>query len=216
MRRYTFQDSLSWQKGTHRFRWGTELEHAPGTGFWGYCDPGCIGVFSPEAIRSQVPEPYLSLFFGNLPTVIRTNADLLNLPFAGGVVGIGDPSQPPPYNIDKAKYNNRYRMYFQDTWKLRPNFTINYGLAWEFESTLVNGDLPKPAYLAPVYGKDLSATRNNYKNFSPVLGFAWNVGRDNKTVIRGGAGIYWDTESLWKRLEERSYIGPLGNGRGRG
>lgn len=213
LRRYTFQDSLSWQKGTHRFRWGTELEHAPGTGFWGYCDPGCIGVFSPEAIRSQVPEPYLSLFFGNLPTVIRTNADLLNLPFAGGVIGIGDPSQPPPYNIDKAKYNNRYRMYFQDTWKLRPNFTINYGLAWEFESTLVNGDLPKPAYLAPVYGKDLSATRNNYKNFSPVLGFAWNVGRDNKTVIRGGAGIYWDTESLWKRLEERSYIGPLGNGR---
>ncbi|HVT94757.1 MAG TPA: carboxypeptidase-like regulatory domain-containing protein [Bryobacteraceae bacterium] len=213
LRRYTFQDSLSWQKGTHRFRWGTELEHAPGTGFWGYCDPACVGVFSPEAIIGQIPEPYLSLFFSNMPRTIRNNNDLLNLPFADGVVGIGDPSQPPPFQFDHARANDRYRLYFQDTWKVRPNFTVNYGLAWQFESTIVNTDLPKPAYLAPVYGSDLSATRNNYKNFSPTLGFAWNVGRDSKTVIRGGAGIYWDTESLWQRLEERSYIGPLGNGR---
>jgi len=32
LRRYTFQDSLTWQKGSHRFRFGTELERAPGTG----------------------------------------------------------------------------------------------------------------------------------------------------------------------------------------
>ena len=63
------------------------------------------------------------------------------------MVGVGDPGQPPPYNIDKAKANNRYRLYIQDTWRMRPNFTLNYGLSWQFESTLVNGDLDKPAYL---------------------------------------------------------------------
>jgi hypothetical protein len=138
---------------------------------------------------------------------------LLNLPFLGGVVGVGDPSQPPPFNIGEAKKNNRLRFYGQDTWKIKPNFTLNYGLAWNFESTLVNRDLSKPQYLAPLYGSDLSPTDNNYKNFSPSLGFAWNVGNDNKTVVRGGAGIYWETELLYRRLQERAFIGPVGNGR---
>ena len=211
LRRFTLQDSLTWQKGTHRFRFGTELERAPGTGFWGYCDPACGQVVSPEFVKSVIPAAYLPLF--NLPTTISSDADLLRLPLVGAVVGLGDPSQPPPYNVNEAKTNNRYRLYFQDTWKLRPNFTINYGLAWQYESTLFNNDLTKPAYLAPLYGSDLSATRNNPHNFSPALGFAWNVGKDNKTVIRGGAGIYYDTEQLWMRLEERSYLGPVGNGR---
>ena len=49
--RYTFVDTLTWQKGEHRFRFGTELEYAPGTGFWGFCDPACTVGFSPEFIR---------------------------------------------------------------------------------------------------------------------------------------------------------------------
>ncbi|MFN7947385.1 MAG: carboxypeptidase regulatory-like domain-containing protein [Blastocatellia bacterium] len=213
LRRFTFLDTVSWQKGSHRFRFGTEFEYAPGTGFWGYCDPACTVGFSPDFIKSVVPAAFVAALFPTLPTTIRTNQDLLNLPFAGGVVGVGDPGQPPPYNIDKAKVNDRVRFFGQDTWKIKPNFTLNYGLAWNFESTLVNRDLDKPKYLAPLYGSDLSATENNYNNFSPSLGIAWNVDKSNKTVVRAGAGIYWDTELLWRRLEERGYIGPLGNGR---
>lgn len=213
LRRYTFLDNLTWQKGSHRLRFGTELEHAPGTGFWGYCDPGCTSLFSPEVVRSLLPAAVVSQFFPNLPTTIRTNADLLNLPFAGAVIGVGDPSQPPPYNVDKAKVNNRMRFFGQDTWKVRPNFTLNYGLAWNFESTLVNRDIDKPKYLAPLYGSDLTPTNNNYNNFSPSFGIAWTLDKSNKTVVRAGAGLYWDTELLWRRLQERAFIGPRGNGR---
>jgi Carboxypeptidase regulatory-like domain len=213
LRRFTFLDTVTWQKGSHRLRFGTEIEHAPGTGFWGFCDPGCVGVFSPEFIRANVPAPFIPALFPRLPSVIRTDQDLLNLPFISGAVGVGNPSQPPPYNIDKAKQNNRFRFFGQDTWKIKPHFTLNYGLSWNFESTLVNRDLDKPRYLAPLYGSDLSATDNNYNNFSPSVGFAWNVGSDNKTVVRGGAGIYWETELLWRRLQERALTGPIGNGR---
>ena len=165
--RYTFVDTATWQKGSHRIRFGTELENAPGTGFWGFCDPACTVAFSPEFIRGLgIPAPTLAALFPNLPTAIRTNQDLMNLPFTGGVVGVGDPGQPPPYNVDKAKANNRLRFYGQDSWRMGPRFTLNYGLAWNFESTLVNRDLDKPAYLAPLYGSDLSPTRNNYNNWS--------------------------------------------------
>lgn len=213
LRRFTFDDIVSWTKGSHRFRFGTQIEYAPGTGFWGFCDPACTVGLSPEFIRSVVPAAALGVFFPKLPTTISSNQNFLDLPFAGGVVGVGDPAQPPPFNIDKAKKNNRLRFFGQDTWKIKPNFTLNYGLAWNFESTLVNRDLDKPRYLAPLYGSDLSPTDNNYNNFSPAFGFAWNVGKDSKTVVRAGAGVYWDTELLWRRLEERAAIGPIGNGR---
>ena len=212
--RYTFVDTMTWQKNAHRFRFGTEIEYAPGTGFWGFCDPACAVGFSPEFIRTLgIPAATLGFLFPNLPTAIRTNQDFMNLPFAGGVVGVGDPGQPPPYNVDKAKVNSRLRFYSQDTWRIKPRFTLNYGLAWNFESTLVNRDLDKPRYLAPLYGNDLGPTENNYNNFSPALGFAWSLDKASKTVLRGGAGLYWDTELLWRRLEERAAIGPVGNGR---
>ena len=213
MRRFDWQDSLTWQKGSHRMKFGGLFEYAPATGFWGYCDPACAEVFSPEAIVAYGLGPLIPVFFPNMPTTIKTNADLLNLPFAGSVVGIGDPSQPPPYNIGKAIANKRSRIYFQDTWKLTPKFTLNYGLAYEYESNMFNEDLPKPAYLAPLYGSNLSPTQENKGNISPLIGFAWNVGHDNKTVIRGGAGKYYDTLQLQWRLQERSEIGPVGNGR---
>jgi hypothetical protein len=212
--RYTFVESLTWQKNAHRVRVGTEVEYAPGTGFWGFCDPGCLVAFSPEFMRGLgIPAPTLGALFPALPSAIRTNQDLLNLPFTGGVVGVGDPGQPPPYNLDQAKANNRLRFYGQDSWRIKPRLTLNYGLAWNFESTLVNRDLDKPQFLAPLYGSDLGATKNNYNNFSPSGGFAWTADQAGKTVVRGGAGLYWDTELLYRRLQERAAIGPVGNGR---
>lgn len=213
LRRYQWNDTVNWQKGSHSVRFGGEYEHAPGTGFWGFCDPACLVVAPPELVRSNVPSALISALFPNLPTQVRTIQDVMNLPFLGGVIGIGDPGQPPPYNVGQAKINNRAHIFVQDSWRVRPRFTLNYGLAWSFESTLVNRDLSKPAFLAPLYGSDLSPTNNNYHNFSPALGFAWQADRTGKTVVRGGFGIYYDTESLYKRLQERAYTGPVGNGR---
>jgi hypothetical protein len=212
LRRFQFTDNVNYQRGSHRMRAGFDWEYSPGTGFWGFCDPGCVQVATPELVRGSVPAAALALF-PNLPSTIRTNADLLNLPFLGGVVGIGDPSQPPPFNVNKAKVNQRLRFYAQDAWRVNSKLTVNYGLAWNFESTLVNRDLDKPKYLAPLYGNDLSPTSNNYRNFSPSIGFAYNPSKDGKTVLRGGFGIYYDSESLSRRLQERAAIGPVGNGR---
>jgi hypothetical protein len=75
---------------------------------------------------------------------------------------------------------------------------------------VLNYDLAKPSLLAPIYGSDLGPTEKEYKNFSPAAGFAWAVGDNRKTVIRGGAGIFYDTQLGWWRLGERAVVGGSG------
>jgi len=213
LRQFQFNDTMSWIRGNHRIRYGGEIQFTPGTGFWGFCDPFCASVAPPELIHADIPAAYIPLFFPTLPTSVKTDADILNLPFLGAIVGIGNPAQPPPYNENIAKNNDRLHFFAQDTWKIRPNFTLNYGFAWSWESNLLNFDLNRPAFLAPLYGNDLTPPNNNDHNFSPSLGFSWSPWKDNKTVVHGGFGIYYDTAQLYQRLQERAEIGPVGNGR---
>jgi Carboxypeptidase regulatory-like domain/TonB dependent receptor len=77
--------------------------------------------------------------------------------------GFGDPTT--------SSWTNRYALYLQDAWKLRPNLTLNYGLRYSLH------DEP---FFVPTYKRD----------FQPRAGFSWNPRGDGKTVIRGGAGIY--------------------------
>ncbi len=208
IRRYNLVNNTTWQRGTHRMRFGGSYENMPFTGFWAFGDPAAGQVWGPDImVANRIP---LAAF--GLPAQFVTNADVLKLPLAVFAMGIGDPSQPPPFGRDKAGQNRRYHFFWQDTWKVNKKLTLNYGLAWQFESTLVNGDLSKPALLAPIM-ESLNPTKPTYTNWSPSLGFAWSPFNDNKTVIRGGGGFYYDTTELSQRLGERAAIGPVGNGR---
>ena len=135
--------------------------------------------------------------------------DLKKLPVAAFILGIGDPSQPS-YHVDEARGNDRVHLYAQDSWKVTPSVTVNYGLGWERESNVLNYDLSKPQYLAPIYGSDLSPTAHQNKNFAPAVGVAWSLGTTHPTVIRAGAGRFYDTQLGWWRLGERAVIGGSG------
>jgi hypothetical protein len=147
--------------------------------------------------------------FGLPDGKIHSQNDLKKLPVVAFLLGIGDQSQPS-YNLDQARGNDRFHFYAQDSWKLRPDFTLNFGLGWEHETNVLNYDLPKPQLLAPIYGSDLSPTKKEYKNFAPAAGFAWTLHTEKPTVIRGGAGLFYDTQLGWWRLGERAVIGGSG------
>jgi hypothetical protein len=208
LRRFPVSDNVSWQKGTHRIKFGGEWEHFEGTGYWGFFDPARAYLLSPEfLVGVGVPIAAFPLF--GLPTSVNSLDDLKKLPVVAFLLGIGDRAQPS-FHLDKAKGNDRLHFYAQDSWKITPGFTLNYGLGWVHESNVLNFDLPKPAYIAPLYGSDLSPTQKQYKNFEPALGFAWSPWKNSKTVIRGGAGIFYDTQLAWWRLGERAVIGASG------
>jgi Carboxypeptidase regulatory-like domain/TonB dependent receptor len=63
-------------------------------------------------------------------------------------------------------------LYAQDTWQVRTNFTLNYGLRYELDSQY--GPLHTPK-----------------KNFGPRVSFSWDPLNDHKTVIRAGYGIFY-------------------------
>ena len=202
-------EQLSWEKGTHRLRFGADIEDAYYFFNWYFCQRACLYVVPPEV----VPVP-------GIPSKIASTQDLLNLPVYNvapslyGGIGIGPSITPGPYNFNSARQNWRPRFYGQDTWKVRSNLTVNFGLGYQYESGLFNSGMRKPGFLAPIFGaNNLGPTQPNKLNLSPSFGFAWSLGKSGKTVIRGGAGLYWDTIPIYWRSRENGEIGPLGNGR---
>jgi hypothetical protein len=223
-RRYEFVDGLSWQKGTHRVKFGGDLNPTTSAGEWGFCTPMCLGAFSPTYVRGALTPAIgaagVNAYFPTLPTVLTSDLGVLNLPvllypssiFSG--IGVGSISTPAPYDENQNTHFNQWRMYVQDTWKVRHNLTLNYGLAWNAQTGFYNSDLPLPQYLAPLVGSgNLGATQNNTKEFQPAFGFAWSPFKNNKTVVRGGGGIYWDSTPGYYKLRDAPVVGPLGDGR---
>jgi hypothetical protein len=89
-----------------------------------------------------------------------------------------------------------YIGYVQDEWKIRPNFTMSYGLRYEYYSPLKEQndkvlwfDVPT-GKLIPNYTGDWYTMKKT--NFGPRLGLSWSPQKfANKTVLRIGAGYYY-------------------------
>ncbi len=219
LRTYQINENIYWQKGSHRLRFGGNWEHLYGHGSWARIYQGTFSLYAPETVMTQN-----STLYDALPATLRTTtagvptfADILKLPVSGNIsVSVGDARQPPAYRGKEAARNDAYRLYFQDTWQVRPKFSFSYGLAWSFDDNIISHDLDKPEWLRPFLGganADLRPTRYDYNNFQPAIGFAWALDKQNKTVIRGGSGIYHASpNSFYTRLGERGFLGPAGNG----
>ena len=217
LRRHIFSDNVSSQKGLHSIKFGGYWEYQKGTGSYAYANPASTELWSPELIQNfnnkLVADGY-GAYQIHYPATFTTMTDILKLPVNSFTVGVGDPTQPPLFQRSNADHDNLFHVYAEDSWKIRPRFTLNYGLAWSFESNPLNHDLTKPTYLEPVFGANgLGLEQHSWHNFSPMLGFTWAVTKDNKTVVRAGAAIYYDTWDIFNRLIERVILSPRGVGR---
>ena len=201
-RRFHLNDALAWQRGTHRPRFGVDWEHNRGGRVQPFINP-LITLFSPQQARqANIP----------IPAAFNTVDDILQLPLQTVMVPVGDDPRVPQEGGGKVRRWNTLRLYFQDTWRLHPRLTLNYGLGWDIDRNL-NYDLNKPALLAPILGPDgLGPTRKQWKNFSPLLGVAWTPSSNGKTVIRAGAGIFYDFLFYMGLDDERALLGPPGLG----
>ena len=113
-----------------------------------------------------------------------------------------NPLTGAPTDVHKYYRQHDYAGFVQDDIKVKPNFTLNVGLRYEYfaplnekfgrQSNLILGSGPNALQTATlkVGGSLYPADKNN---FAPRLGFAWTPSKFmNKTVVRGGFGVAYN------------------------
>jgi carboxypeptidase family protein len=123
---------------------------------------------------------------------------------------IGDPGL-------KTK-NRQAGLYIQDDWTATPRLTLNIGVRWDYETNWLNNDYVTPSkYVDSLavflgehpyfdlnqYTTDGSKRKNFYGAFQPRLGFSFDVTGDNRTVVFGGGGLFYDRINYNVLLDEK-------------
>ncbi len=108
-------------------------------------------------------------------------------------------TQAPAGNGSFRQSVQRLGLYAQDSWRVSSNLTVNYGLRWDTTFGLLRASgrnqSQNPAYLTlkalqiPI----ANGVPHDYrKAFAPRIGIAYSPGESEKTVIRGGFGVFFN------------------------
>jgi hypothetical protein len=220
----TFADAMTWIKGNHSLKFGFEHRRVYTNGASNFGRSESLDF----NYSTNFGDAVLVDNAGNPLSTAGTFGTLNN--FANFLYGFTDfQSQSQYFNKLGQRTEADYRgfrtreldFFFQDTWKVRPNFTLNYGLRYEFKgvpfevngqlSTLVDqdpsGPRPPEGFTFQLVGKNSGTNyklyENDLNNFAPRFGFNWSPGYETgfiskltggpgKMSIRGGYGVFYD------------------------
>ncbi len=116
---------------------------------------------------------YSAAFFS--PDVIPITEDLFNrLGFAQSAARFFTLPNEPGGDLLLDLDNEDVGIFFQDTWQLRENLSLDLGVRYDVAS-LFDGD---------------------DDNFAPRFGFVWDAGGKHQTLVRGSAGLFYDRNAL--------------------
>ncbi len=186
--RYQFTDNFSWTVGRHNMKFGGDFNYLPlsatfTVNYGGVYDFG--GLAANDFLSSADYSAFTSVLGANasIPGLNAVQAYGFGVP-GDFVQGIGSPSDSF-HNIPMAAF-------WQDSWRVNSNVTLNYGLRYDVEVpptfTPPQG-LALPAYNLLQLQKGIQIAPHN---FQPRLGLAWDPRGDGKTVVRASYGIFYD------------------------
>jgi len=198
-------DNVTWQRGAHTMNIGfsfyREQDH-----YWNPREPMYVNL------GLAANDPALSLFensalLANASDYYRSQAESLYAILVGRISGVNGTFPVDPktkqyiqeyggaYNLNEL--SKAWGLFFQDSWRVKPNLTLNYGLRWDFtgdnhdltsayhSADLTDiygpsgiGNMFKPGTLAGPADPVLTARSHVYKPWNkspqPALGIAWN------------------------------------------
>jgi hypothetical protein len=173
--RYQFTNNFSWTIGRHNTKFGVDFNYIPINAIFTVNYGGVVDIGSVSASN-------LGLSFG--PGLSPVQGYGAGIP-ADVIQGLGSPSD--------SFHNIAFGAFWQDSWRVNPKLTLNYGLRYDIE---------KPPTLKPISSPLAQAAYNLLKlqkgiqtathNFQPRIGAAWDPHGDGKTVIRTSYGIFYD------------------------
>jgi hypothetical protein len=180
-------DNFSWKINKHDFKFGFEYR------------------------RTSIRQYFDKYFRGKLSFSDTATATALEN-FLSGTLddGFGHTFQYAGNSLRHTAENN-YGFYLQDSFRLTPRLTLNYGLRWDYfgvvseknnlfsnatQLVAPNDPVNSTFTLTQVGQSGLSRLYEpDYKNFAPRLSAAWDVNGRGKTVIRAGWGMFYDAFS---------------------
>jgi hypothetical protein len=122
---------------------------------------------------------------------------------------LGSPSLfqgPEPGQTDSYRDFREIELdgYAHDEWKVRPKFTLNIGLRYEFVTNPTTNKHPLNTLINPPFGTfqrvpNVFASNPSVRNLDPRIGIAYDPFADHKTSIRAGFGIFYNP------IRSRSY-----------
>jgi hypothetical protein len=179
--RYQFTDNFSWSKGHHEMKFGGDFNYLPLTAIFTVNYGGVYDFGSFSATTLGFPTvPSQNFSFPILSPVQSYGAGLPG----DFIQGLGSPSD--------SFSNKPLGVYWQDSWRIRPNITLNYGLRYDIEfppQFKPPQGLALPAYHLLGLQKGIQTDKNNIQ---PRLGLAYDPKGDGKTVIRASFGMFYD------------------------
>jgi len=179
-----FIEDFSWKLSKHNLKFGVEFR------------------------RTSIEQDFDKYFRGRMKFNATPAMDPLQNFLAGNVTSGLQYSG----NSRRHAFENGYSLYAQDSFHLAQRLTLNYGLRWDYYGVVAEKnnlfanflvttpvdpvtDTGAGSYIQ-VGSPGLSRLYDpDYKNFSPRASIAWDVTGKSKTVIRAGAGIFYDAFS---------------------
>lgn len=201
-------ENFSWYRGNHAFKFGANLRRVREEDQRG----SVAGLNATEEINFSTTINTVNPASFGLPTDLNTAFDQPifqnNINYLLGRVGQiqrGFVAKGNEWTKGTFQFDTRYpelEFYGQDSWKVRPNLTIDLGLRWEIRlspTTPTNNILvPNQALVAGAAPSNTvqwvpgDLFKNQMKNIGPSLGFAWDPWGTGKTSIRANYRTAFD------------------------
>ncbi len=175
-KKWQFKDDISITRGKHNFKTGIDYLKEPSLG--GFFE------FTPTPAVTFIADP--SQILGN-PTLYPQGFSTPGL-----ITNISETSGNPYFLLS----TNMLGLYFQDDWKVSRRLTLNLGVRWDKDFNLVAGGIQAKsrayeelkAIGSPYAG---ALPHDDNKDFSPRIGFAYDLTGRGKHILRGGFGLYY-------------------------
>ncbi len=205
---FQWSDNLTKVSGNHTLKFGVDFRRQQFNQFYYYNVNGSFAYYG-----GGPNDPVACSNYD--PVAQQCNSENL---YPDYLLGLPDSYGQGSAQVENVRNTGLY-LFAQDSWKIKPNLTLNYGFRWELNTPLADKaqhvETFRPGQMSTIFpcggpntdctsqdaiglvvpgdpGVPAGMTQTYYKAFAPRIGISWSPGNSAKTSIRAGWGLFYN------------------------